>query len=141
MGQAHLATTSLAQPAEPFGPRMKHGRSSPPSAPASRRRNTAGRWPVGGRGVAGEQADGVTNWFGGQKEGRGSPEGFSVAEGINDREKTMASQSRGHWRGLSSLGGSTQRRGTWGGVEVTREGLEQLFAVAQVGRRGTTAVA
>jgi hypothetical protein len=101
----------------------------------------AGRWPVGGGGVAGEQAGGVTDQFGGRKEGRGSPEGFSVAEGINGREKTVARRSRGHRRSLSGLGGSTQWLGAWGGVEMTREGLEQLFTVAQVGRRGTTAVA
>jgi hypothetical protein len=91
-------------------------------------RPAGGRWASGG--VAGEQAGGVTDWFGGRKEGRGSLEGFSTAEGINGREKTVASRSRGHQRGLSGLGGSTQWRGAWGGVEMTIEGLEQLFAVA-----------
>jgi hypothetical protein len=43
MGQAHLATAFLAQPAEPFGLRLKQGRSSPPLAPASCRQNPAGR--------------------------------------------------------------------------------------------------
>jgi hypothetical protein len=119
MGQAHLATAFSAQPAEPFGLRPKKGRSSPPSAPVSRRRNPAGRRPVGG-----EQAGGVTNQFGGRKEGRVSPEGFSAAEGNDGGEQTATSWSRGHRRGPSSWGGSTQRCSAWGGVEMVGGGLE-----------------
>jgi hypothetical protein len=35
MGQAHLATAFLAQPMEPFGLRLKQGRTSPPLAPVT----------------------------------------------------------------------------------------------------------
>jgi hypothetical protein len=74
--------------------------------------------------VAGEQAGGVTHRFGGRREGRSSSEGFSMAEGIDEREETAASRSRGHWRGPSGQGGCTQRRGTCGGVETVRGWLE-----------------
>jgi hypothetical protein len=79
MGQAHLAMAFSAQPSpwsisaqgetrEVFSPvgtgdlPMKSGR------------------PVGYGRVAGEQADGVTDWFSGRREGRGSPKSFSAAE-------------------------------------------------------------
>jgi hypothetical protein len=75
--------------------------------------------------VAGEQASGVTDRFGGQREGRSSPEGFFVVEGIGGREETAASQSRGHRRGLSGRGGCTRRRGAWGGIKTVRGWLEQ----------------
>jgi hypothetical protein len=74
--------------------------------------------------VAGEQADRVTDRFDGQREGRGSPKGFSAVEGTGGGEKMAASWSRGHRRGPSSWEGSTQRRGAWGGVETVKEGLE-----------------
>jgi hypothetical protein len=49
--------------------------------------------PAGDGGVAGEQAGGVTNRFGGQREGRSSPEGFSVVGGggVGGGEETAAS--------------------------------------------------
>jgi hypothetical protein len=47
-------------------------------------------------------------------------------EGIGDGEKTAASQSRGHQRGPSGWGGSTQWHGAWGGVETVRGGLERV---------------
>jgi hypothetical protein len=76
--------------------------------------------------VAGEQADRVADWIGGRREGRGSPEGFFVAEGIGGGERTAASWSRGHLQGPSGWGGSTWRRGAWGGVETDRGGLERV---------------
>jgi hypothetical protein len=51
--------------------------------------------------VAEEQADRVADPIGGHKEGRGSSEGFSAAEGIGGGDRTSASRSRGHRRGLS----------------------------------------
>jgi hypothetical protein len=51
--------------------------------------------------VAEEQVGGVMDRFGNQREGRSSPEGFSVAEGIGGGEETAASRSRGHRRGPS----------------------------------------
>jgi hypothetical protein len=66
----------------------------------------------------------VTDRFGCQREGRGSPEGFSVVEGIGGGDKMAASWSRGHRRGLSGLGGSTWRCGAWGGVEMVEGGLK-----------------
>jgi hypothetical protein len=79
MGQAHLAMAFSAQPSpwsisaqgetrEVFSPvgtgdlPMKSGR------------------PVGYDRVAREQADEVTDWFSGRREGRGSPKSFSAAE-------------------------------------------------------------
>jgi hypothetical protein len=41
--------------------------------------------------VAGEQAGMVADWIGGQIEGRGSPEGFSMVEGNGGGERTAAS--------------------------------------------------
>jgi hypothetical protein len=76
--------------------------------------------------VVGEQAGRVADWIGGRREGRGSLEGFSVAEGINGRGRTLASRSRGHRRGLSGWGGSTRRHDAWVGVETVGEGLERV---------------
>jgi hypothetical protein len=75
--------------------------------------------------VAGEQASGVTDRFGGQREWRSSSEGFSVAEGIGGGEETAASWSRGHQRGLSGWGECTRRCGAWGGVETVGGWLER----------------
>jgi hypothetical protein len=58
--------------------------------------------PASSGGVAGEQAGGVTDRFGGRREGRSSPEDFSMVEGIGGGEEMAASRSRGHWWGLSS---------------------------------------
>jgi hypothetical protein len=80
---------------------------------------------VGSFGVAGQQAGGVRDRFGGQREGRGSPEGFSAVEGIGGGEATAPSQSRGHRWGPSDWGGSTQRHGAWGGVDTVEGGLER----------------
>jgi hypothetical protein len=57
-------------------------------------------------------------------ESRGSPEGLFMAEGIGGGVKTSASRSRGHWRGLSSWGGSTRWHDAWGGVEAVGQELE-----------------
>jgi hypothetical protein len=51
--------------------------------------------------VVGEQAGGVTDRFGGRREGRSSPVGFSTVEGISGGEETVTNQSRGHRRGSS----------------------------------------
>jgi hypothetical protein len=74
--------------------------------------------------VAGEQADVVTDWFGGRREGRSSLEGFSTAEGIGGGEEMVASQSRGHRRGPSGRGGCTRQRDAWGGVKTVGGWLE-----------------
>jgi hypothetical protein len=74
--------------------------------------------------VAGEQADGVMDQFGGRREGRSSLGGFSVMEGIGGGEEMAASRSRGHRRGPSDQGGCTQWHGAWGGVEMVRGWLE-----------------
>jgi hypothetical protein len=86
--------------------------------------NPIGRRPVVGDGVGKEQAGGVVDQIGGRREGRGSPEGFSMAEGIGGGERSAASRSRGHRRGPSSWRGSTLWRGAWGGVEMVGGGLE-----------------
>jgi hypothetical protein len=75
--------------------------------------------------VAGEQAGRVADRIGGRREGRGSPEGFFAAEGINGRGRTLASRSRCHRRGLSGWGGSTRKHDAWVGVETVGEGLER----------------
>jgi hypothetical protein len=75
--------------------------------------------------VAGEQAGGVMDQFGGRREGRSSPEGFSTTEGISGGEEMSASRSRGHWQGLSGRGGCTRWRGAWGGVETVEGWLER----------------
>jgi hypothetical protein len=80
--------------------------------------------PTGSGGVAGEQAGGVTDRFGGRREGRSSSKGFSTTEGIGGEEETAASRSRGHRRGPSGWGGCTRRRGASGGVETIGGGLE-----------------
>jgi hypothetical protein len=82
--------------------------------------------------VAREQAVGVADLYDGRREGRGSPKGFSVAEGIDGREKMAASQSRGHRRGLSGWGRSTRWHGTWGGAETVRGGLERAVRYGSV---------
>jgi hypothetical protein len=51
----------------------------------------------------------------------------STAEGIGGGEKMAASQSRVHRRGPSGWGGSTQRHGAWGGVEMVGGGLEHAI--------------
>jgi hypothetical protein len=79
---------------------------------------------VGG-GVAGEQAGRVADQIGGRREGRGSPEGFSVAEGISSGKRTATSRSRGRRWGLSGWGGSTRQCGARSGVESVGGGLEQ----------------
>jgi hypothetical protein len=112
-------------PSQPFGPRQRKGRLSPPSAPAACRQNPAGQRPVVGGGVAEEQADRVADRIGGRREGRRSPESFSVVEGIGGGGRTSASRSRGLWKGPCSWGGSTRRRDAWGGVETVRAGLER----------------
>jgi hypothetical protein len=66
----------------------------------------------------------VADRIGGCREGRGSPEGFSTMGGISEEERTSASQSRDHRRGLSGWGGSTRQRSAWGGVETVGGGLE-----------------
>jgi hypothetical protein len=68
--------------------------------------------------VAREQADGVTDRFGGRREGRSSPEGFSVAEGFGGGEETAA-RWRSGWRGC------TRWHGAWGGVEMVGGWLER----------------
>jgi hypothetical protein len=80
---------------------------------------------AGGGGVAGEQAGGVMDRFGGRREGRSLLEGFSATEGIGGEEETTTSRSRGHRWGPSGRGGCTRRRGAWGGVEMVGGGLEQ----------------
>jgi hypothetical protein len=80
--------------------------------------------PLVGGGVAGEQAGRVVDRIRGRREGRSSLEDFSTAEGIGGRERTMASQSRGHRQGPSGWGGSTRRCNAWGGIETVRGGLE-----------------
>jgi hypothetical protein len=80
--------------------------------------------PTGSGGVAGEQASGVTDRFGGQREGTSSSEGFFAAKGIGGWEETTASWSRGHQRGLSGWGECTRRYGAWGGVETVGGWLE-----------------
>jgi hypothetical protein len=82
--------------------------------------------PVVGGGVVGEQAGRGTDRIGGRREGSGSMEGFSVAEGISGGERTVASQSMSHQRGPSGWGGSTQQCGAWGGVETVGGGLERV---------------
>jgi hypothetical protein len=47
-----------------------------------------------------------------------------MAEGIGAGERISASQSRGHWWGLSGWGGSTRRRDACGGVKAVEQGLE-----------------
>jgi hypothetical protein len=91
------------------------------------RQNPVGQRPVVCGGVAGEQASRVVDQIGGRREWRGSPEGFSAMEGIGDGERMVASRSRGHQRGQSSWGVSTQRRDAWGGVETVGGGLEQAI--------------
>jgi hypothetical protein len=87
MGQAHLATAFPVQPAEPFGPRPKQGFFPVGTGELLAK---SGR-PTGGGGVAGEQAGGVTDQVGGRREGRSSPEGFSMAEGIGSGEEMATS--------------------------------------------------
>jgi hypothetical protein len=49
--------------------------------------------------VVGELVGRVADWIGGRREGRGSPEGFSMVEGIGGGEGTAVSRSRAHgWR-------------------------------------------
>jgi hypothetical protein len=127
MGQTHLAMAFPAQPTEPFSLRPKQGRSSPPFAPVSCRRN-----PAGGGGVAGEQAGEVMDRFGGRREGRSSLEGFSVAEGIGDGEEMAARGSRGHRRGPSGRGGCTWRCDAWGAIETVEGWLEQAVCGGSV---------
>jgi hypothetical protein len=67
----------------------------------------------------------VVDQIGSRKEGRGSPEGFSTAKGIGGGERTTASRSRGQRWGPSGWGGSTRRRGAWGGVETVGGGLKR----------------
>jgi hypothetical protein len=74
--------------------------------------------------VVREQAGGVTDRFGGRREGRSSPIGFSTVEGISGGEETVTNQSRGHRRGSSGWGGCTQWCGAWGGVETVGGWLE-----------------
>jgi hypothetical protein len=112
-------------PSQPFDPRQSQGRLSPPSAPAACCQNPTGQRPVVGGGVAVEQAGRVVDLIGGRREGRGSPKGFSAVEGIDGGDRTLTSWSRGHQRGPSGWGGSTQRRNALGGVEKVREGLER----------------
>jgi hypothetical protein len=64
---------------------------------------------------------------GGRREGRVSPESFSVVEGIGGGEKMVTFWSRGHRRGPSGWGGSTQWRGVCCGVETIRGGLERAI--------------
>jgi hypothetical protein len=80
---------------------------------------------VVGSGIAGEQAGRVVDPIGGRREGRGSPEGFSMAEGIGSGGRTSASRSRGHWWGPSSWGERTRRCDAWGGVKTVEERLER----------------
>jgi hypothetical protein len=90
--------------------------------------------------MAGEQDSGVMDRFGGRREGRSSPVGFSTAEGIGGGEEMAASRSRGHRWGPSSWGGCTLRRGAWGGSRRSDDGWSRLFVVAQLGRRRTAVV-
>jgi hypothetical protein len=66
--------------------------------------------------VAGEQASGVMNRFGGQREGRSSLESFSTVERISGGEETVASRSRGSPAGSERLGRmySAARCSGWG---------------------------
>jgi hypothetical protein len=82
--------------------------------------------------VAGEQADGVPNWFGSRREGRSSPKGFSMMEGFGGGEEMATSRSRGHRQSLRGQGGCTRRRGAWDGVETVRGGLEQAVRSGSV---------
>jgi hypothetical protein len=82
--------------------------------------------------VAGEQAGGVTDLFGGRREGRSSPEGFSMVEGIGGGEETVASRSRGHWWGPSGWEGCTQWHGAWGGVKTVGGALERAVRSGSV---------
>jgi hypothetical protein len=88
--------------------------------------------------VAGEQASGVADRFGGQREGRSSLESFSTVERISGGEETVASRSRGHRRGPSGWGGCTQRRGARGGVKTVGGRLEWIVlgGLVQLERNG-----
>jgi hypothetical protein len=44
---------------------------------------------------------------------------------VGGGEETAVSRSRGHRWGPSGWGGSTRRRGAWGGVEMVGGGLER----------------
>jgi hypothetical protein len=81
-GSAHLDQRGPT-PSQPFSPRQSQERLSPPSAPVTCCQNPVDRRSVVRSGVAGEQADRVADLIGGHREGRGSPEGFSAAEGIS----------------------------------------------------------
>jgi hypothetical protein len=56
----------------------------------------------------------------------GSLEGLSAVEGISGGGRTLASQSRGHRRGPSGWGGSTQCCDAWGGVKAVGEEPERV---------------
>jgi hypothetical protein len=70
--------------------------------------------------VPGEQAGRVADWIGGGEEGGGHTRWLVRSGG-----RTSTSQSRCHRWGPSGWGGSTRRRGAWGGVEAVGDGLER----------------
>jgi hypothetical protein len=117
---------------QPFSLRQSQGMLSPPSASVACWQNPAGRRPMVGGGVTVEQAGRVADRIGGRREGRGSPEGFSAAEGISSGKRTATSRSRGRRWGLSGWGGSTRRCGAPSGVETVRGGLEQAVCGGSV---------
>jgi hypothetical protein len=91
--------------------------------------------PVGYGRVAGEQADGATDWFSGRREGRGSPKSFSVAE------KRRWQARVGVTGGIRAVGEEVLGGAVLGvGSRRLEVGWSGLSAVARVGRRGTAAV-
>jgi hypothetical protein len=138
MGQAHLATAFPTQPAEPYGPRLNLGRSSPPSAPASCWWNLASRRPA-------------VQWPGSKPAGWRT--GLAAEERGGGHQKASL-----WWRGTAA---GNRRRQAWVGViggvrEIgedvlcdtvlgvgsrrSEEGWSRLSVVAWFSQRGTTVV-
>jgi hypothetical protein len=138
MGQAHLAMAFPTQPAEPFGPRLNLGRSSPPSAQASCRWNPASRRPA-------------VEWPGSK------PTGWRTGLVAEERGGGHRKASL-WWRGTAAR---KRRRQAWVGItggfraigedvlcdtvlgvasRRSEEGWSRLSAVAWFGQRGTMVV-
>jgi hypothetical protein len=118
------AASTVARPIQNREGPAEPGEAFSPSALAACRQNPAGRRPMVGGGVAGEQVGRVADRIGSRREGRGSPKGFSPVEVLGGGQRMVASWSWGHRRGLSGWGGSTWWRDAWGGVEMVVGGLE-----------------
>jgi hypothetical protein len=105
---------------------MKQG-SSLHSSPAHASPAESGRPAASGRGrrCQGASPGGEGSNLG-HRQWRGSPwGGLTAVKQVGGGEEMAASRSRGHWRDPSGGGGSTRRRGAWGGVEMVGGGLEQ----------------